>query len=257
MGTVGAAWIRSDLTPPRRFGLALGADAKDIQLVMLLDVAVLADQLLLKSLQGLTVDFDERATAGANQVVMVLVPVLVLESVHSVAEVNLPANPCFCHELDRSRHGRIADILVLPADQIVQFLNGQMSLRGEKRIDDLHPLARMAQALLLHELFKPFSGIHDLRLHRRPRSTLHEIVPQAQVLLIITINSRQYTRARPACQQSLSEILHARRARRGEDPLVASEHLPLICAAATTASMVERPQAGIRDYLKTVNAVLR
>jgi len=92
--------------------------------------------------------------------VVVLVAVLVLETLRSIPEIDLAADAGLAHQLDRSGHGGVSDAFVFFSDQIVQFLDRQMLLRGQKHLKHTISLLRMPQSFRGDKLRKFFSGIH-------------------------------------------------------------------------------------------------
>ncbi len=147
------------LVPPF-FSCAFGAQAKDIQLVTFLDVPILLHEPVLNSFQSGAVNLFEFTARQANQMIVVLMAVLVLEALRAVAEVHLPAHARFTHQLDRPRHRRITDTFVFSPHQVVQLLNGHVFLSTKKDLQHPLPLHGTSQPLAGRKLHEYFFCIH-------------------------------------------------------------------------------------------------
>ncbi len=92
--------------------------------------------------------------------VVVFVAMLVLKTLRTIPKIDLATDAGFAHQLDRSGHGGVSDAFMFFSDQVVQFLDRQMLLRGQKHLKHTISLLRMPQSFRGDKLLEFFSGIH-------------------------------------------------------------------------------------------------
>lgn len=125
----------------------------------LLDVTVFLDQFTLGFFESGTVDFFESSALCTDQMVVVLVLVVVLVVQDTIPEIDLSAQARFVNELYGPGYSGVAYASVLLSDQIVELLNRQVLLCGEKHIHYVISLARASEPFICHEFCELLFGV--------------------------------------------------------------------------------------------------
>ena len=108
--------------------------------MVFVDKAMFFHQLSLQFFQFITIYFHETAAFNTNEVIMMFVAELMLESTYSITKINLGANTGIGKEFHCSGNSSITNVFVLLPYQIEKFLNAQMPFSCPKDIKYPEPL---------------------------------------------------------------------------------------------------------------------
>ncbi len=102
------------------------------------------------------VKLDQRATLGADQMVVMLVIVAVFVARVAVGKSFLARQPTFGQEFERTINGREADSGVFGFDEGIQILGAGMAFRAQKDFQNLFALRGALEAFVFQMLEKDF-----------------------------------------------------------------------------------------------------
>lgn len=109
------------------------------------EVELLGD-LVLRPLDDFAVEFDQFATAGTDQVIVMLMVVVMLVATTPIAEPLLPCQSALTQKFEGAVDGGVPDRWILLLDQMIEILGTEMALCPEKDQQYELPLGSLLQS---------------------------------------------------------------------------------------------------------------
>jgi ATP-dependent exoDNAse (exonuclease V) alpha subunit len=123
-------------------------------------VAVLCYQFILDTLQSSVVYFHERAALSADQVIVVLVAVQMLEALRAVVKIDGSAKTGFGEQFQGPCNRCVTDPGVLLLYQFEQFLRRDMSFDPQENVDDDVSRSALSEILFSKKSCEFFFCVH-------------------------------------------------------------------------------------------------